>query len=247
LVAGHPDYPLNAILKARFLWLLWIAVIALFVAVWLYPVSNVLTRASGLVLFFLAWFGFIALTWRFRVARFVLVAVTVLFAGFMALPSRSHGDASSLRAAYVEGLRRYEGVTYYWGGESPKGIDCSGIIRRGLIDSLFLRGIRTFDPGSVRYAIWLWWNDCSARDLCDGHGLTSRLSTTPSINVLDHSRILPGDLASNGVHIMAFVGDNRWIEADPAIGRVVIVSVPTEDSLWFREPMTIVRWSILAQ
>ncbi len=44
---------------------------------------------------------------------------------------------------------------------------------------------------------------------------------------------------------MAYLGDNRWIEADPGIGRVVIVLVPSSDNGWFRTPMKIVRWNVL--
>lgn len=172
----------------------------------------------------------------------------MLCATFLVLPARRHLDATSLRKDYVAGLQRYDGVSYYWGGESPKGIDCSGLIRRGLIDSYFLRGISTFDAGLVRHAFWLWWHDCTARDLGKGHGLTTHVAETPSINALDHSQILPGDLAvtCDGLHIMAYLDDNRWIEADPGIGRVVIESVPT-NNVWFRGPMNIVRWNVLQQ
>ena len=229
--------------------LLWLAALTLFIAVWLFPVSTGFTRASGLALFATVWLGLIALSWRHRVFRFSLLVLTVFCSIFLILPSRGRSDAASLRSAYVVGLRRYAGIAYYWGGESPKGIDCSGLIRRGLIDSLFLRGIRTFDSGLARYAIWLWWHDCTARDFGEGHGFTTRLFSTPSINALDQTTILPGDLAvtSAGVHIMAFLGDNQWIEADPDIGRVVTVSVPSKDNLWFHEPMNIVRWNIFQQ
>jgi hypothetical protein len=120
-------------------------------------------------------------------------------------------------------------------------------MRRGLIDAAFLHGIRTFDGGLVRYSIWLWWHDCSARDLGQGHGLTRPLFNTPSINALDDSRILPGDLAvtDNGVHVMAYLGGSRWIEADPGVGKVIVVSAPSPDNGWFRTPMKIVRWNVL--
>jgi cell wall-associated NlpC family hydrolase len=229
--------------------LLWIAALSLFIAVWLFPISNGMTRSAGLVLFFVVWVGLIGLTWRRRIIRFILLGVTVLGAGFLALPARSRIDPASLRPAYVAGLRRYDGVTYYWGGESPKGIDCSGLIRRGLIDSLFLRGIRTLDAGLIRRSIWLWWHDCSARDLGQGRGLTVHQFNTPSINALDHSNLLPGDLAVtvSGVHVMAYLGDNIWIEADPKVRQVISVPAPSKDNGWFHGPMKIVRWSDLQQ
>lgn len=225
---------------------LWLAVLILFIAIWLFPVSTTATRSIGLALFSVIWIGLIALAWSHRFLRFSLIGFSMLCAIFLVLPTRRHPDTTSLRNAYVAGLRHYDGVTYYWGGESPKGIDCSGLIRRGLIDSFFLRGISTFDAGLVRHAFWLWWHDCTARDLGEGHSNTTHLADTPSINALDHSKILPGDLAvtSDGLHIMAYLGDNHWIEADPGIGQVVTISVPTHNA-WFRVPMNIVRWNVL--
>ncbi|CAK0749039.1 hypothetical protein CCP3SC5AM1_150001 [Gammaproteobacteria bacterium] len=171
----------------------WLGVLVLFVAVWLFPMSNRITRATGLVLFVVVWFGFIALCWWHRVLRFSLFSVTLLSGGFLALPGRNLPAVDSLRTDYVAGLRRYDGVTYYWGGESPIGIDCSGLIRRGLIDSLFFRGVRTFDPGLVRRAFSLWWYDTTAHALGQQHnGLTVHLLDTSSVNQLDHSKVLPG-------------------------------------------------------
>jgi hypothetical protein len=237
------------IFTKKFLRLLWFAMMLLFFANWLSPVSNTLTRSFGLLLLVVVWFGLLALCWRNRVFRVVFLGLTSLCAIFLVSPARHHHDSASLRSAYVTGLQHYSGVTYHWGGESPKGIDCSGLIRRGLIDSLFIQGVCTLDAGLVRYAIWVWWHDCTAQDFGEANGLTTRLFSTPSINQLDHSTILPGDLAvtRSGVHIMAFVGDNRWIEADPSFGRVITVSAPSEKNPWFQEPMVIVRWKIFQQ
>ena len=43
---------------------------------------------------------------------------------------------------------------------------------------------------------------------------------------------------------MAYLGENRWIEADPNIRHVVIVSAPSKDNEWFRTSMNIVQWKI---
>ena len=80
-------------------------------------------------------------------------------------------------------------------------------------------------------------------------GLTVHLLDTPSVNRLNHAKLLPGDLAvtSSGVHIMAYLGDQQWIEADPGVGRVITVASPTNDNSWFNTSMKIVRWRIFDQ
>ena len=118
-------------LTPRLRWLLWLAVLALFVGVWLYPVSTGYTRASGVWLFLVVWFGLVALVWRKRVARLTMIGITAMAVIFLLLPGKTQRDEAALRSGYVAGLLRYEGDRYFWGGESPKGIDCSGLIRRG--------------------------------------------------------------------------------------------------------------------
>lgn len=195
----------------------------------------------------MVWFGLVGLLWRRRVARSILVGVSVLAAVFLLLPGRTHLDRDALRDRYLDGLRRYEGVTYVWGGEGPTGIDCSGLVRRALVDALFSTGIRTFDPGLVRRALMLWWFDCTAKALGECRdGLTYELGQASSVNQLDLSAVLPGDLAvtDQGVHVMAYLGNRVWIEADPGIKRVVAVPVPSSGNPWFKVPVKTVRWTL---
>jgi hypothetical protein len=55
------------------------------------------------------------------------------------------------------------------------------------------------------------------------------LRKSKSINALDHEKIMPGDLAvtQNGVHVLAYLGERSWIEADPACKKVIIENVPS--------------------
>jgi hypothetical protein len=59
----------------------------------------------------------------------------------------------------------------------------------------------------------------------------------------------PGDLAVTdlGLHILAYVGGGRWIQADPEIGSVVTLNGRDDDNIWFRVPVTIHRWRVLAE
>lgn len=240
---------MKAVIPTRLRWLLWLLVLSVFVGVWLYPISSEQTRTSGLALFLVVWLGLIALVWKNRAARLTILTITVLSVAFLLMPAKAHRDGDALRSSYASGLRRYEGVAYFWGGESPKGIDCSGLVRRGLIDSLFLRGIRTLDGALVRHSLWLWWSDRTARELGEDRGMTTPVLEAPSINALDPARLAAGDIAvtANGLHVMAYLGDNRWIEADSGEQRVLTVTVPSKDNPWFAQPVKVVRWNILRQ
>jgi cell wall-associated NlpC family hydrolase len=232
----------------RILFIGWVAALAGLVVLLLSPVSSRFTRWALVALLAFLWLGALALTWRRRPVRLALMTITALCAGFLALPARALPNAEALRGDYVACLRRYEGVPYVWGGESGRGIDCSGLVRRGLVDSLFWRGVRTFDAGLVRDSLALWWNDCTAKSLGEGFDrLTLPTLETPSLTTLDPARVLPGDLAvtHQGIHVMAYLGDHQWIEADPAEQRVIVVRVPETNSAWFHTPMKLVRWSIL--
>lgn len=235
-------------LTPRLRWLLWILALSLWLAVWLFPESNQVTRLMGLLLLAAVWIGLIGLLWKWRPWRVALLCISAAGVLFLAWPGRTSREPDTLRAAYLRGLARYNGTHYSWGGESPKGIDCSGLMRRGMIDGLCIEGFRRFEPALVRQSIDLWWHDCTAKELKDGYyNLTIPVLTTPSINVLDQFRILPGDMAvtDSGVHVMAYLGGNRWIEADPGIGRVVTLTAPEPHSVWFTGPMKIVRWRVL--
>jgi hypothetical protein len=50
----------------------------------------------------------------------------------------------------------------------------------------------------------------------------------------------------SGVHILAYLGDNHWIEADPTAHKVLIVQVPESNNAWFNVPVRIVRWRTLS-
>lgn len=232
----------------RACWQLWLVGVLFCVALWIVPVNFRITRAASLVLASVVWFGLIGLVWRMSLVRTILLVITLAAGVFLSLPARGSQSVEALRGSYIGGLRYYEGIQYYWGGENCRGIDCSGLVRRGMIDALFWRGVQTLDPGFVRQAIGLWWHDCTASALGEQYlGLTTRLLDAPSINAVDHSKILPGDVAvtTNGVHIMAYLGDQSWIEADPVAGRVITVKVPSTDNSWFHVPVNILRWSNL--
>ena len=103
------------------------------------------------------------------------------------------------------------------------------------------------NPALIRTGVYLWWHDCSARALGEEFKqLTFSLTNAASINRLDASGLRSGDLAvtEDGIHVLAFLGDAHWIEADPDGKQVLIIEVPSTNS-WFGVPVKLVRWSQL--
>jgi len=137
--------------------------------------------------------------------RFTLVVVACLPLMAACLPGRAV-DPDQLATDYSRCLRYFRGVRYIWGGEVLLGIDCSGLVRKGLVWGQLYHGVWTLNGRPVRSAITLWWHDSSARALRDGHrGWTIELFRHDSVSDADHSILKVGDLAvtADGVHIMA--------------------------------------------
>jgi hypothetical protein len=194
---------------------------------------------SGLV-----WAGALLLLWRRRAWRYGLLGFTVLVFIFCLLPVRPV-NADRLRGRYVAALRRYEGATYWWGVENRVGIDCSGLVRKGLVVADIEHGILTLNGGLVRRGLVLWWHDCSARAMRDEYREQTRLVfKADSINQLNHSKVLPGDIAvtSSGVHVLAYLGDRKWIQANPSAGEVITVESPNTETSYYNIDVHVMRW-----
>ena len=128
------------------------------------------------------------------------------------------------------------------------GIDCSGLVRRGMIDGTFLYGVRTLNPYLLRQAIRLWWRDVSARDMEAGaRGNAKKITEEKALALVNDKNLHPGDFAvtSDGLHALAYLGDHVWIEADPGEMKVLRVNPRTTKSDWFRQPVSILRWRLL--
>ncbi len=228
--------------------LLWALALAGWIWLIFSPVSSHVTRSFSLLLLALVYFGGLLLAWRWKWVRWSLFALLVAVAIFLILPGREKTDLHALRMEYVRSLLRYRGASYVRGGESLKGLDSSGLIRRGLIESAFERGVRTLDPSLARGALMLWWRDVSPQGLVEWQSdITDHLFDAPSINDLDHRGILPGDIAvtANGSHILGFLGDRTWIEADPNVGKIITLTAPDETSPWLTQPVRLFRWQLL--
>jgi hypothetical protein len=179
---------------------------------------------------------------RALAAAVALLGVFVIV--FSALPGRTVAPAD-LRTEYVRQLNRYNGTRYVWGGENGRGIDCSGLVRRALINAHMRIAVTTANPAALRRACQLWWYDCSALAMRDQYrDFTTPVFRAESINSITSPLLRPGDLAvtASGIHVLAYLGDQKWIQAEPGIMKVITLTAPDENG-WMKQPVHIMRWS----
>lgn len=238
----------TAILERRSLVFLWMLCGALFVVLWVYPIGNKLLRltnlASGVVFFA----GSLWFWWGKKQVRYPILAVGGILLALVLLPSR---DVSvvSLQQRYTQALDRYQGTLYVWGGENRRGIDCSGLVRQGMVDATFSEGLATLNGKLIRQSLALRWFDCSAEALKDEYrGFAKKLGETKALHQHDHADLQPGDFAitSDGVHALAYLGNETWIEADPGTHKVILAK-KGDANPWLARPVALMRWSMLAK
>ncbi|MBC8103331.1 MAG: C40 family peptidase [Cytophagales bacterium] len=226
--------------------LLYAVLCVLVAGVALFPVRSGSLRLALISGLFGLWAGALFLFWD-RIFVRVLCLAAAVAAGALALLPTLAIDTDSLRGKYVRSLQSYEGTRYVWGGETRLGMDCSGLVRAGLMEAETKEALRARNFVLLRKAASLWWNDASAKALSEEfQGRTRKLGVTRSLNEADYTLLKPGDLAvtAGGQHILAYTGDKTWIEADPGAGKVVSVRVPSRDG-WFVQEATLLRWRIL--
>jgi hypothetical protein len=211
------------------------------------PINSKLLNLAFLLCIFGTWVTLTFLLWRKKIARYVMAAIPVL----AAIPFLLPGDwinPIELRDDYLKRVNQFENTPYVWGGENSHGIDCSGLPRRALRDALFSYGIRHGNGDAIREAAAQWWYDTSAQALSENYRETTiDLDITGTIRALDTALLQPGDLAvtTNGIHVIVYAGNGKWIQADPGIGHVATLDGRTADNRWFEVPITMHRWSSL--
>jgi hypothetical protein len=216
-------------------------------AAFFHPLHSSVTKLAMLGSIGICWMCSLILLRKYYVYRTILIVLTILACIPFLLPSRAI-DATELRANYLQALTRYEGSTYYWGGENKRGIDCSGLPRRSLRDALLRYGIAHANGKAFRLAAEQWYYDTSAKALGEGYrSFTKNLAIEGTVQSIDNSTLQAGDLAvtKSGIHTMVYLGEGKWIQADPGIGAVATLHGRNDQNTWFDAPITMHRWSIL--
>lgn len=174
-----------------------------------------------------------------------------LFVVWMVLANRQP-NVPLLRSTYVKRLMKFDGTRYVRGGETTSGIDSSGLARSALWQAMLIEGVREFNPELMGKDFWkFWWRDLSVEAILNGnYGYTKTIGKAAKLAGYDTSRLESGDMAvaRNGIHILIYLGKDRWIEANPNEKKVIINRAPANSKrAWFNVPVTFVRWKILQE
>lgn len=100
----------------------------------------------------------------------------------------SHPDEDGLRKALVDAAMGYAGTHYRWGGKSPRGIDCSGLVSMAYL----LNGIVIYRDADIREGF--------------------------PIHEIDRKDMKPGDLLFFPGHVAMYIGDGRYCHSTGRAG-----------------------------
>ena len=53
-------------------------------------------------------------------------------------------------------------------------------------------------------------------------------------------------VTDDGLHVLAYLGDSTWIQADPNAKKVIKLKAPSTNE-WFGVPVKLMRWEALLQ
>ncbi len=196
----------------------------------------------------IAWLGLLAVSWRSgkaRIAAMVLPALAILP---LLLPGRPL-NRERLRADYLREMRELGDTPYLWGGESARGIDCSGLPRRALREALRPQALA---GNGLAARMWLeqWWFDTGASAMRDGYrSFTRPAGISGTMAGLETASLEPGDLAvtDDGRHVIAYLGEDNWIQADPGVGKVFTGGSGPGENPWCASQVSIHRWALLEE
>ncbi|WDE96400.1 NlpC/P60 family protein [Lentisphaera profundi] len=180
-----------------------------------------------------------------KVMKWALLCVLLTVIIFTLSPAKKI-DTAELKRTYLSKLPNYEGVSYVWGGENSLGIDCSGLARRAYRDALFTYTLKNLNSGALREFLANWWWDSSAEAMSQGYrDYLKPIGLDGTIKTLHYENLEPGDIAitADGVHMLVYLGEELWIQADPVAEKVIIRNGIEDKNSWFDDQVKIYRWS----
>ena len=127
----------------------WTAILTAVLVAVVNPVSTGIVRLFIAVAVPLLWVSAIFLLRRRKAVAIGSALSGLIVIGFAVLPGRPT-DPTQLRRAYMDELRHYEGSPFVLGGENRRGIDCSGLVRRALINAHVWLAFATLNPKAIR-------------------------------------------------------------------------------------------------
>jgi hypothetical protein len=210
------------------------------------PIHDSTMRYGIVAALVIVWAGLITRLWQGKAGRFAAMALPLVAAIPFLLPGKEL-DRAKLQSDYLKGMRSFIGSNYVWGGESDRGIDCSGLPRRALRDALKSQALHG-NGTAARQWIKQWWFDTSAKAMKEGYrDFTRETGIGGWMTKLDPARLEPGDLAvtDSGRHVMIYLGAGEWIQADPGPGKVLVEKPGQDDNPWFDSKVSIHRWTVL--
>ena len=243
-----PEFAVSGLGRARpIIYVCALGALACLLMLTLNPTHSKLLNLALLGCTAAVWIGLATLVWRFLYLRALLLLLPLAVAALFAMPGGTV-DTEQLRATYIAQLKSYEGAPYHWGGESAWGIDCSGLPRKAFRGALLAHGLRHMNGRALREYAEHWWFDASAQALGAGYkDFTRPVGVSGTVREMSYADLLPGDLAvtANGAHMLVYLGDDVWTQADPGARTVVVHNGRTGKNAWFSVPISVHRWSSL--
>lgn len=227
-------------------WIVWVSFFLLWVLI--FPVWSSLVKLITLLLIIiligLLWYLFL-LRYSLRIFLIFFFSIFGLFVLYFSFPKKISNDY--IAKEYVKQLEKYNWVNYVRWWENSIWIDCSWLIRKSLINTYFIVG---FKYARIEF-LWEWfvfWRyDMSAKAMSQENKYSFVVGRGESINSFDHANLQPWDFAvtANGVHVLAYLWNNQWIQASPNASKVIINSIPDENDPWLEQNVVFKRWKVL--